>query len=306
MSALAAELTVDPSASLLTPHPLAAAREAGGAVGAIRAARRVLTAWLQRCLRQGAYRQQAQAVAALPLAAIERQLHVALAEAGDGGIEPTHAELIAELQGIQRLVARLAGTQKSQPDALRAYDALVDSSLSALHHLSELEVELTAQQAWLDPLTGLPGRRALQQRLLAEHSRVRRHGGSCALALVDLDRFKPINDRYGHLAGDSFLVAFAAALRRLLRPYDSAFRYGGDEFVLVLPQSGQGEAEAAIARIQQDLGEQPLLQLRGQPVHAAFSAGIALLEPARSVVQSVADADARLYAAKAGAVRADR
>ena len=306
MSALAAELTVEPSASLATSQPLAAAAAADRGAGAIRAARRVLTAWLQRCLRQGAYRQQAQAVAALPLAAIERQLHAALADSGDSELEPTHAELFAELQGIQRLVAHLAGTQKSQPDALRTYDALVDSGLSALHHLSELEVELTAQQAWLDPLTGLPGRRALQQRLIAEHARVRRHGGSCALALVDLDRFKPINDRYGHLAGDSFLEAFAAALRRLLRPYDSAFRYGGDEFVLVLPQSGQDEAEAAVARIQQALAEQPLLHLRGQPVHAAFSAGIALIEPARSVVQSVSDADARLYAAKAGAARADR
>ncbi len=301
MSALATELSTDASAALsMAGFATGPARAADGAAAAIRTARRVLTAWLQRCLRQGAYRQHVQAVSALPLAAIEDRLRCALDSQHRDGVELVHAELMSELHGIADLVARLAGAQKSQPDALRAYDALVEHGLRALHRLSELEVELAARQAWLDPLTGLPGRGALQQRLLAEHARVRRHGGSCALALLDLDRFKPINDRYGHLAGDRFLAEFAAALRVALRPYDSAFRYGGDEFVVCLPQTGLAEAEAAVARIQQRIGAQPLLHVHGQPVHAAFSAGIALLDGARSLVQSVAEADARLYAAKAG------
>ncbi len=300
MSALATELSVDASAPLSMAGIAAGPACAPDGAAAIRAARRMLTAWLQRCLRQGAYRQRVQAVAALPLEAIEGQLRSALDAQEHDGVEPVHAELMAELRGIAGRVARLAAAHKSQPEALRAYDALVESGLRALHRLSELEVELTARQAWLDPLTGLPGRRVLQQRLLAEHARVRRHGGSCALAMLDLDRFKPINDRYGHLAGDRFLAEFAAALRAALRPYDSAFRYGGDEFVLCLPQTGLAEAEAAVARIQQCIAARPLLHVHGQPMHAAFSAGIALLDAGRSLMQSVAEADARLYAAKSG------
>ncbi|MBW4048560.1 MAG: GGDEF domain-containing protein [Proteobacteria bacterium] len=266
---------------------------------AMRTARDLFAAWLQRCLRQGAYRQRAQAVAAVPTQAITRHLDQAVqgvAEAASLALAQTN--LAEALVDIELLVESLAAAIKTQPEALRIYDQLVERGLETLQHLAQIEVELTAQQAGLDPLTGLPGRRALQHCLLAEQARVRRHADDCALVLIDLDCFKRVNDRYGHLAGDRYLAAFAGVLGAELRPYDRAFRYGGDEFVLCLPQATTEQASAAVERIRGRLKRQPLLVIMGQPLYAEFSAGIAALERGQSVTHSLAEADASLYAAK--------
>ncbi|MDE2255929.1 MAG: GGDEF domain-containing protein, partial [Betaproteobacteria bacterium] len=205
---------------------------------AMRTARDLFAAWLRRCLRQGAYRQRARAVAAVPTQAITRHLSEAVqGMAGAASLALAQTNLAEALVGIELLVEKLAAAIKVQPEALQVYDQLVERGLETLQHLAEIEVELTAQQAGLDPLTGLPGRRALQHCLLAEQARVRRHADDCALVLIDLDYFKRVNDRYGHLVGDRYLAAFACVLGAELRPYDRAFRYGGDEFVLCLPQA---------------------------------------------------------------------
>jgi diguanylate cyclase (GGDEF)-like protein len=312
MSALAAELNLDASNALLAlgasapalPGLPGIAPEPASAPGAARAARQALAAWLKRCLHQGVYRQRPRAVPALPLGTIEAQLQLAVephAQSADASL--VRADLLGELRGIDALASSLTHAGKTPAEALRIYDQLLENGLAALHQLAELEVELTAQQAWLDPLTELPGRRALEQRLQSEHARVRRHVAGCALVLIDLDRFKPVNDLYGHLVGDRYLAAFAATLRKQLRPYDAAFRYGGDEFVLCLPETSVEQAAAVVERLRAALDAKPLLRVRGAVLHAEFSAGVAALDPARSVLDSVAEADAALYAAKARGAR---
>ena len=100
-----------------------------------------------------------------------------------------------------------------------------------------------------DPLTGLLNRRAIVVQLTEEVERARRTGAPLACLLIDVDRFKAVNDRWGHDAGDEVLRAVAASLRRELRRYDHIARYGGDEFVVVLPGAGPHAARLTAARL---------------------------------------------------------
>jgi diguanylate cyclase (GGDEF)-like protein len=100
-----------------------------------------------------------------------------------------------------------------------------------------------------DELTGLPNRRAFTETLAAEVARVRRSGSPLSVVVADLDDFKRINDTYGHPAGDACLAAIAGVLRDTLRQYDSCFRWGGDEFTLILPETALVDAEIVCDRV---------------------------------------------------------
>ena len=100
-----------------------------------------------------------------------------------------------------------------------------------------------------DELTGLPNRRAFVETLAAEVARVRRSGAPLSVVVADLDDFKSVNDAHGHPAGDTCLVVVAGALRATLRQYDSCFRWGGDEFALVLPETTAADAEIVCDRL---------------------------------------------------------
>jgi diguanylate cyclase (GGDEF)-like protein len=105
--------------------------------------------------------------------------------------------------------------------------------------------------ARVDELTGLPNRRAFEEALAAEISRARRAGAPVSLVMGDLDGFKAINDMRGHLAGDQCLRDVAAALRDRLRTHDACFRWGGDEFAVLLPETTRAEADAACVRLRE-------------------------------------------------------
>jgi diguanylate cyclase (GGDEF)-like protein len=109
-----------------------------------------------------------------------------------------------------------------------------------------------------DPLTGLYNRRHLSERIRDEFVRMRRHPRSLSLALVDLDGFKQVNDRFGHEAGDRVLVTVAQRLRTGLREVDIVARFGGDEFVVLLPETSAAQACLVAGRIQQALSGQPI------------------------------------------------
>jgi diguanylate cyclase (GGDEF)-like protein len=127
-----------------------------------------------------------------------------------------------------------------------------------------------------DPLTGLFNRRHLMRRLETEFARARRHQRCLSLVIADLDGFKEVNDEQGHDAGDHVLVRVAERLRRSLREFDTVARYGGDEFVILLPETDRSQACAAAERIRQSLVGEPV-DSHGT-VGATF--GVATFDPA--------------------------
>lgn len=266
----------------------------------LRQARQIYAAWLQRSLRQATLRGHPGAVAALPRAALEHQLDRALESAGPDGADlvPVHQALRDRLDQLCTLISTLAAADKRHAVAMQTWDRLVDLGLEVLQGFADLEIALAAQRAAHDPLTGLPGRAALQQRLLSEQAQALRHGRPCAVVMLDIDHFKAVNDAHGHQTGDRLLAAFARAVRGALRPYDGVYRYGGEEFVLMLPGATPAQAVHVVDRIRLLLTERPLVQVQSGGLHVRFSAGVAALTE-RTVAQTLRCADRALYNAKA-------
>ena len=149
-----------------------------------------------------------------------------------------------------------------------------------------------------DEYTGLPNRRAFMRRLQDEIGRAQRYGSPLALALLDLDEFKAINDAYGHTAGDEVLRSYAAHVLSILRHHDLVARYGGEEFAVLLPNTSLDGAMAALGKVKN----------RAQTIHCnfegkqmrvpTFSAGLTLYTPGDLHTTLVDRADRALYRAK--------
>lgn len=181
------------------------------------------------------------------------------------------------------------------------------TAMRLAEEVKRLEAELAAARgrvaelercADIDPLTGLLNRRGFDRELRRALAYLARYGGSAALVYLDLDRFKPINDRHGHAAGDSVLQAVAAALNRSIRSSDLVARLGGDEFIVLLWNLDCSQAvakaralEAAVARMAVDHA--------GLGLSVDASAGIAMLDPAEDAPAMIARADAAMYVRKA-------
>jgi diguanylate cyclase (GGDEF)-like protein len=150
-----------------------------------------------------------------------------------------------------------------------------------------------------DELTGVGNYRALHERLAAEISRHQRHGREFALVLLDLDGFKQVNERYGHLEGDRLLAEIGASLRKEVRGGDSVFRQGGDEFAVIVPEVNAEEADEVARRLRGRVSRRGSGTDQLRPVSA--TTGFALF-PAdgRTVGELLGVADADLFAAKPG------
>ena len=178
--------------------------------------------------------------------------------------------------------------------------ALVTARLSALRKkLRDQRTQLAnvlaevERMAISDELTQLPNRRAMQATLATNISHARRGLLPVTIAMLDLDHFKRINDTLGHAAGDAVLVGFAALAKHLLREGDVLGRWGGEEFLLVLPGASPAQAQQVLGRVQAATRSS---LLAAQPV--TFSAGIAAHRGSESMEALLSRADAALYAAK--------
>ncbi len=169
--------------------------------------------------------------------------------------------------------------------------------------------ELLAYQATHDPVCGIPNRWALMNLLQQSLATSRRNGHAVALTFLDLDDFKPINDRYGHQAGDQLLRTFAKRLQETVRESDLVARLGGDEFVVVATELGDGDPHDAVTSLMNrmiDVVSEPF-DIGDDQVHVGMSAGVAYFpfdaEDADSLLR---EADAALYQAKMRKHRRDR
>ena len=156
---------------------------------------------------------------------------------------------------------------------------------------------LVQQAALTDALTGIPNKRALDEALARECSRGDRHGDTCTLILCDLDHFKQINDTYGHVVGDHILKAVAQELRKATRNCDELYRFGGEEFAVLLPQTNQEQAYQVAERIREFIAT-IRVNCGDVDVTTSASLGVAMRLRDESADQWVARADHTLYRAK--------
>ena len=184
-------------------------------------------------------------------------------------------ELAGRLQGLSERVA-----------------SMEHEALGYREHLEEQR-----QKALLDPLTGLPNRAAWSEQVEREMLDWQENGGHLAMAILDLDHFKRINDNYGHLAGDKVLKIVADQLRKRLRGRDFIARFGGEEFVLLLPQTTPAVA-AQMAEVLRATVEACPFHFKGERVVITTSIGLGAFRSGERSDQVLKRADAALYRAK--------
>ncbi len=170
-----------------------------------------------------------------------------------------------------------------------------NASLAAQLRTALQKVELDAAT---DALTGQWNRRALDDVLKQQVQRRAVSGRTFSILMLDIDFFKKINDEFGHLVGDDVLRAFAQRLREFLRSDDVCARFGGEEFVVVLPDTSQATAMEIGERIRMGVAQAPLLTKPKVP--ATVSIGVATMEQGQSITELFAAADAAVYLAKNG------
>jgi diguanylate cyclase (GGDEF)-like protein/PAS domain S-box-containing protein len=155
------------------------------------------------------------------------------------------------------------------------------------------------QMAMTDALTGLANRYHLSKALQKELDRALRYSQILSVVMIDIDRFKKINDRFGRAVGDQALCHLSRILCAYLRSFDLAARYGGEEFVLVLPSTGSAGAQLAADRVREGLRQQPLFVPGHGPLFFTVSAGIAMFPDNADTAEALLNrADDALYHAK--------
>jgi diguanylate cyclase (GGDEF)-like protein len=173
--------------------------------------------------------------------------------------------------------------------------------------VERLEAELAAARARMaelercaeiDPLTEVLNRRGIDRELKRALGYIGRYGGGAALVYLDLDRFKPINDRHGHATGDRVLRAVAAALQRNVRESDAVGRIGGDEFVVLIWNLSEAQALAKAAALEGAVAS-TIVEHADLDLSVGASAGIAMLDPSADAAALLERADAAMYARKA-------
>lgn len=246
-------------------------------------------------------------VIALVSALIGRELWRAGAPCGPATRAVAYAYLVNAAFSVLRGIAALADqasvgqAQSSGVPALSLFWWLcftVAVTLGmALMTGERLQADLD-RQASRDPLTGALNRRAFSQQADRELAHARRTGRPLAVMMMDLDRFKRINDLLGHAAGDDILCHFVAVAERVLRTEDVFARFGGEEFVALLPDTGGEQALAAAERLRVAFAEDCEPVHQPQPFTFTASIGIAEMAPGEDLADALRRADAALYGAK--------
>jgi diguanylate cyclase (GGDEF)-like protein/putative nucleotidyltransferase with HDIG domain len=229
-----------------------------------------------------------------------------LAEFSAAGMSPANIQLRSALVCPLMVADDVIGTiavfhhavGSYTEDHRRVLDQVARQAAAVVHNA--LVFERTQEQAFKDSLTGLSNPRALQFQVAKELARARRTSSPFSVILLDLDDFKLINDEHGHLVGDRALQEVARVLQKTTRPYDTCIRYGGDEFVVLLPSCGRAEAEEQRRRVQGAVAAIALHADDGGEIALHVSAGASVFpEDGETYERLLARADRRMYRNKA-------
>ena len=265
-------------------------------------------------------RQRQQALQAQRLAtrdALKGLLHRMLGEVDEMGAHTSrfhqavagHAEAITRADSLESLAQVVTTLLQDSRDVQSAVGLSQQRLQQDRDHAAELErrvrdleseLRRVSDEVSTDALTQVANRRGLASAFAAEQARIQRAGPAAAplaVALMDVDNFKKLNDSLGHAAGDKALKSLAAAVRERLRPVDHLARFGGEEFVVLMPGTALEEAQQALSRLQRAVSAS-LFMHDGQDVLVTFSAGVTLWRDGEALETTVARADEALYEAK--------
>jgi diguanylate cyclase (GGDEF)-like protein len=241
----------------------------------------------------------AEAIAGPPDGSRARAIEVSYRYA-DGAEDPSgliHGGLAVPLEesgmriGYLAVYTRNAGRRFDDED-LRRLEELTERAAPAIENAQRFRE--ARQLADLDGLTGLHNRRFFHETLARECARAHRYDRNLGLIVFDIDDFKDVNDRIGHLAGDAVLAEAASRVRGVVRTADIPCRVGGDEFAVIMPESGIEQAEQRFGRIQSTIGGHPI----GQAGRRHVSAGLTALKAEDDSISLFERADEALYRAK--------
>lgn len=202
---------------------------------------------------------------------------------------------------LDRLARRLEETLTAdEPIALAESGVRAERRLARAFNQASRAFVQTEVRATHDRLTGVPNRETLLTTLVAEVERAARYRHALSVAFIDIDRFKPINDTYGHNAGDAILRQVATVVAQSLRSSDLVGRYGGEEFMVILPETEPAQAVELMEQLRVLVMQTPMKTQSGQPLSMTISAGIAGGHgDGLRVEMLVEQADAAMYGAKA-------
>lgn len=211
--------------------------------------------------------------------------------------QATSVETIAPvLQQVMTAMRAMALDSRINHDELTA---LRENAEHKHREIAKLQTALdqASQQARHDPLTGSLNRKGLDEAIEREIARSKRLSSPLCVALIDIDNFKNINDRLGHGVGDAALVHLAKITREVMRPQDMLSRYGGEEFVIVMPDTTAANGAAAMTRLQRELTSRFFMQ-GSEKILITFSAGVAQIQSTESSTEAILRADKGMYLAK--------
>lgn len=227
-----------------------------------------------------------------------KQLHQTVKDTHDIG--DLKKAVSHQLSGLVRAMDNFKKKEEEREERLQVrYESLIGK-------VEQMEVETRKVKAHMeeerlrartDPLTGLPNRAAYDEHIVQEYERWSRYKSSFSVAVCDLDYFKKVNDTYGHLAGDKVLRLVAKVITKNIRVTDFVCRFGGEEFVVLLPSSSADEAANAMENLRETLAKSPF-NFHGKPVNITMSFGVTEVKEGDSVDDLFARADQALYQAK--------
>jgi diguanylate cyclase (GGDEF)-like protein len=180
----------------------------------------------------------------------------------------------------------------------RDYDALMEKAERFVAAARRIRDAFQRAIFDLDPLTGVHNRRSMMTELDRERERSVRTGKALCICLCDIDHFKAVNDRYGHLIGDSVLLAVAGRLIANLRPYDSIYRFGGEEFLLAFAETDQEQAAGIAERLRMAVCAKDVTIDDAAALRVTASFGLCMVDPETQLVTTIQRADQALYRAK--------
>lgn len=196
-------------------------------------------------------------------------------------------------------------------DNAKAYFAMVNEYSSLYRKLQKSEYTLHKKNIELkekvnevkhladyDFLTNIYNRRKIFKELSKEYSRYKRHGHIFSTVMIDVDDFKHMNDTYGHQCGDIVLSEITTLIKSMLREYDSVGRFGGEEFLIILPSTELSQALSFIERMLKKISDTKILLADNQKTHITVSAGVSQIDEEMSLDELISIADTQLYKAK--------